>query len=255
MRRRYLLLLLLAAGRSVPAFADRRELRVGLETASPPFAYIDNAGEFAGFNADLSRALCSRMDVTCTFVPSRIPDFAQKLQSRAVDFVPTLSITEARKKVADFTKPFYVAPNRFVVRRGSTLEISPSGLAGKKVGVRRGTVQDRFVSAMYPAAKIQRYADLSELYIDLALGRLDTVLTEEVASRVQFLDVELGRDFTLTGPRFADPAWFGDGIGIAVRKGDDALRNDLDAALQQIRSDGTFDAIRRRYFSFQLEQS
>ena len=74
------------------------------------------------------------------------------------------------------TKPFYVAPNRFVVRRGSTLEISPSGLAGKKVGVRRGTVQDRFVSATYPAAKIQRYADLSELYIDLALGRLDTVM-------------------------------------------------------------------------------
>ena len=80
-------------------------------------------------------------------------------------------------------------------------------------------------------------------------------LAQQRHCRVQFLDVELGRDFTLTGPRFADPAWFGDGIGIAVRKGDDALRNDLDAALQQIRSDGTFDAIRRRYFSFQLEQS
>ena len=238
-----------------PCAAAATELRVGLETAAPPFAFINNTGEFDGFNADLSRALCARMDATCTFVPSRIPEFAQKLQSRAVDFVPGLSITEARRRSADFTRPFYVAPNRFIVRRGTKLEISPEGLAGKILGVRRGTVQDRFVTASYPLAKIRRYGNLQELFIDLALGRLDTVLAEEVASRVQFLDVELGADFELTGPRLADPAWFGDGIGIAVRKGDDRLREALDRAMAAIKADGTFDAIRRRYFTFALETS
>jgi arginine/ornithine transport system substrate-binding protein len=246
-------LLLLAFGAIGPAAAN--ELRVGLETAAPPFAFINNVGEFDGFNADLSRALCARMGVTCTFVASQIPEFAQKLQSRAVDFVPGLSITEARRGVADFTRPFYIAPNRFIVRRGTHLEVSPAGLAGKILGVRRGTVQDRFVTAGFGEAKIRRYSSLQELFIDLALGRLDTILAEEVASRVQFLDVELGADFERTGPRLADSAWFGDGIGIAVRKGDDRLRDALDRALQEIRENGTFDAIRRRYFTFELEAS
>ena len=252
--RRALIGLVVAACAAIGA-AAATELRVGLETAAPPFAFINNAGDYDGFNADLSRALCARMGATCSFVPSRIPEFAQKLQSRAVDFVPGLSITEARRRSADFTLPFYVAPNRFIVRRGTELDVSPAGLAGKILGVRRGTVQDRYVTANYPEAQIRRYGNLQELFIDLALGRLDTVLAEEVASRVQFLDVELGADFELTGPRLADPAWFGDGIGIAVRKGDDRLREALDRALQEIRADGTFDVIRRRYFTFALEAS
>ena len=128
-----------------------------------------------------------------------------------------------------------------------------TGLRGLVVGVQRGTVQDRYVTSTYPAAIVRRYADKTELYLDLALGRLDTALANVVASRVQFLGTDLGAEFEFVGPVLDDKNWFGEGVGIGVRKGDGALLKALNQALREIRSDGTFDAIRSQYFSFELD--
>ena len=98
-----------------------------------------------------------------------------------------------------------------------------------------------------------RYPNRSELFIDLTLGRLDAVLTDVIAGRVEFLETELGADYDFAGPALDDPAWFGRGTGIAVRKGDEELRGALDGALREVRADGTLDAIRSRYFGFSIE--
>lgn len=253
MRRLALFCLLVLAGPVAAASLDREELRVGLGADDPPFAFVSDTGEAAGFEVDLVRALCARLQVRCTFSPTYAPDVLPQLQGHGVDLVPGLTITEARSREMGFTEPYYRAPSRFIVRRGKALDPSAAGLRGTVVGVERGSVQDRYVSATYPAATMRRYDDRTELYLDLALDRLDTVLTDAVAARVQFLSTDLGADFDFVGPQLDDPEWFGKGVGIAVSKGDDRLRTALNGALQAIRGDGTLDAIASLYFPFPLD--
>ena len=92
---------------------------------------------------------------------------------------------------------------------------------------------------MAPFATIRRYADRDELFIDLALGRLDLVISDGVAARSAFLDTELGAGFAFIGPELEAPQFFGEGEAIAVRKGDDELRRALNDALKRIRANGT----------------
>jgi arginine/ornithine transport system substrate-binding protein len=108
------------------------------------------------------------------------------------------------------------------------------------------------MSPIYGAAAIiRRYSDLAELFVDLALGRNDAVLAEVAPARVSFLQTPLGVDFEFMGPEISDERWFGTGIGIAVRKGDNARREALNHALAAIRSDGSYQRIIVRYFNSQ----
>lgn len=251
---RFALLCLLAL--TAPAGAaslDRDELRVGLSTEDPPFAYVSDTGEVAGFAADIARAVCARLRVRCVLGAVDAQEIVSQVQGRAIDFVPGLTITEARRREVDFTDAYYRAASRFIARRGKPLDPSTTGLRGMIVGVERASVQDRYVSANFPVATVRRYGDRSELYLDLALNRLDAVLTDIVAARVQFLGTDLGAEFDFVGPALDDPQWFGDGVGIAVGRGDDRLRQALNEALRGLRGDGTLDVIASQYFPFQLD--
>lgn len=247
--------LLLAAGSASTAAAalERRELRVGVATDEPPFAYLGDDGQFHGFTADVARVLCRRLQVRCTLVPVDTLDPVAPLQSRAVDLIPAVAMTAERRGMVDFTDRYFRAPARFVMPRGRGLDVSPEALNGKAIGVQRGTTQDRYATATYPGSVLRRYPDRAELFIDLALGRLDAVLTNVISGRTEFLDTELGAEFEFAGPVLDDPAWFGEGIGIAVRKGDEQLRAALNDALRQIRADGNLDAIRSRYVGFPID--
>lgn len=240
---------LLTAAPAAAAGLDRRGLRVGLEPDEPPFSSLGDDGRFAGFDADVARAACLELQAACELVPGSAAEFAQLLQGRTVDLVLSIAITEARRRTVDFTEPYYEAPSRFVVPRARPSDVSPKGLEGRTVGVRRDTTQDRYLAATYPGAVVRRYGDPTELYLDLALGRLDAALVDVLAARTQFLDTELGADFDLAGPTLDDPAWFGEGLGVAVRKGDAELRDALNRALRALRADGTLDALRADHFN------
>lgn len=249
------LLLLASAGAAQAAPLARQELRVAVEPNEAPFSAIRDDGTWQGFNVDVASALCRRLRTSCTFVPGTVAEVVQQLQSRAVDMAPGLAITAARQRTLDFTAAYYVAPSRFIAPRARPIDVSPTGLAGKIVGVQRGSAQDGFAAATYPGIVLRRYGDKAELYLDLALGRLDAGLVSVIAGRAQFLDTPLGAEFDLMGPVLDDPAWFGEGVGIAVRKGDAQLLAALNQALRDIRTDGTFDVIRRNYFHFPIDGS
>ncbi|MFO1072554.1 MAG: transporter substrate-binding domain-containing protein [Geminicoccaceae bacterium] len=244
---------LILARPGLAAPLDRGDLRIAVETNQPPFSDQLDDGSWAGFNIDVARALCERLRTSCSFVPSSIVEFEALLRARAADMAPGIAITANRRQNFDFTAPYYAAPSRFVAPRGRALDISPTGLAGKIVGVQRGTTQAAFAAATYAGVELRQYADRTELYLDLALGRLDAVLANEVVARAQFLTTPLGANFDFVGPVLDDPAWFGEGVGIAIRKGDTQLLAALDEALQGLRADGTFEAIRAGYFTFQIE--
>ena len=181
---------------------------------------------------------------------SLLPD----LQDGGIDAaVASISITDERRQLVDFTSKYYQAANRFVGRAGTLIDVSADSLAGKTIGVKRGTTHERYLTSAYgDVVTIRRYANSDEVYVDLALGRLDLALGDAITLTASFLATDLGADFDFVGPALDDPRWFGYGEGIAVRKGNAELLARLDAALGQIRADGTYLAIRLRYFDYDI---
>ena len=164
-----------------------------------------------------------------------------------------MSITEERRKKVDFTDKYYVTPARFVRKRGSGIEIDEAGLAGRTVGVQRATVSENFLRDNYGhLVTIKVYGTQDEANLDFIAGRVDLVIADSVVLLEGLLNTDAGKDAEFVGPDFTDSEWFGDGIGIAVRKGDDALLGRLNEAIGRIRADGTYGEINARYFDFDL---
>ena len=173
--------------------------------------------------------------------------------SRKFDMVvASMSITPERQKVADFSDKYYQTPARFIAKLGSALEVSAAGLKGKKIGVQRSTIHDRYATDTFKQSQIVRYAKQDEVFLDLVSGRIDGTLADSVAVDVGFLKTPAGKGFAFVGPLFTDPSYFGSGAGIALRKGDTALRDKLNAAIKAIRANGVYKTIEARYFDFDL---
>jgi arginine/ornithine transport system substrate-binding protein len=247
------LALLISATSVRLALADEA-LRIGVQNERPPFSFTDADGELRGFDVEIARALCAMLQAACDLLPREFASLIPDLQEGRIDAaVASMSITEQRLQLVDFTDKYYQAANRFVARRATIADVSPGDLAGKIVGVKRGTTHDRYLTSTVPnASSIRRYSNSDEIYIDLALGRLDLALGDAISLTESFLETDLGREFDFVGAPLSDPGWFGHGEGIAVRKGDTQLLERLNQALRQILTDGTYDEIRSEYFDYDI---
>jgi ABC-type amino acid transport substrate-binding protein len=96
------------------------------------------------------------------------------------------------------------------------------------------------------------YATQDEANADLVSGRVDLVMANGVALLEGFLRTDAGQGFAFVGDDYSDPAFHGEGAGIAIRKGEQELVNAFDAAILQIRADGTYKAINDKYFDFDI---
>ena len=257
MRRRHLISLAAVAVSmtlSVSALAkDWTKIRIGVEGAYPPFSQVGPDGKLTGFDIDTANALCEQMKAQCTLVQQDFDGMIPALQARKFDAViASMSITEERKKSVNFSDKYYKTPNRFIAKKGSTLQVTPEGLKGKRIGVQRSSVNDRFVSDVFKHAEIVRYNKQDEIYLDLASRRLDGTVVDAVAADAGFLKKPQGKDFAFIGPAFVDPKYFGEGVGIAMRKSDADLQKQFNAAIAAIRANGTYKKIQDKYFDFDI---
>jgi arginine/ornithine transport system substrate-binding protein len=232
---------------------DKRHVKIGTEGAYPPFNAIDSNGQLVGFDVDIAKALCDAANFDCEFVVQDWDGIIPGLIAKKYDaIVASMSITDKRKEVVDFTEKYYQTPGRFVAAKGSNFDISADGLAGKVVGVQRATTHENFLRAKFPKVDVRTYATQDEANADLVSGRLDLVMADSVALLEGFLKTDAGKDFEFVGPGYIDPKYHGVGAGIAVRKGDDDLRVQLNEAIDKIRSDGTYQKIAGKYFDFDV---
>ncbi|MNN08492.1 Lysine-arginine-ornithine-binding periplasmic protein precursor [compost metagenome] len=100
-------------------------------------------------------------------------------------------------------------------------------------------------------ATIVPYGTQNEIYLDVAAGRLDGTVADATLLEDGFLKTDAGKGFAFVGPSFTDAKYFGDGIGIAVRKGD-ALKDKINAAIAGIRANGKYKQIQDKYFNFDI---
>lgn len=229
-------------------------LRIASEGARPPYNYLEN-NKLAGFEIDLARDLCARMKVSCSFTAQDWDGLIPGLLAHRYDAImAAMEITDdARQKIA-FTKPYIRIPSAFLTsKEHASLDMSPPGLVDKTIGVESGSAQEAYVEDVYKQSEIRPYATLQEAILDLAEGRIDAVIAGKDAI-VDFMKRRKEAQCCVIAADVPhDPAYFGEGIGIGLRKEDEDLKAMFEKALDSCVADGTFAKIEAKYFDFKIK--
>ena len=228
------------------AHAQDATLKIGTEGAYPPFNNLAADGKVEGFDIDIAQALCDEMKVKCEFVTQDWDGIIPALQAGKFDaIVASMSITPEREKQVSFTNPYYTNSLSFVAPKDS--DFSADKTDGKTIGVQQGTIAADFAEKTYPGAEVKAYPTQVEAYTDLANGRLDAVLAD-FGVQYGFIKSAEGACCATKGEAVSSD----DKIGIAVRKGDDALIKKFNDALAAIRANGKYKEINAKYFDFDV---
>jgi polar amino acid transport system substrate-binding protein len=238
-----------------PAAAkDWTEVRIASEGARPPYNFIEGENELKGFDIDLGRELCARMKVTCTFVQRDYDRLIPDLEGNHYDAImAAMQITDARRERIDFSVPYVRMPGAFAAQRHRKIKAAtPEALKGHTIGVEEQTAHETWLTDNYTESTIKSYYSLEEAMLELANGRIDALLADKLALD-QFLKQRKEAQcckFLADVPR--DPVYFGEGIGVGLRKDDAELKALFDKAIEDVVGDGTYAKIRAKYFDFEI---
>lgn len=234
---------------------EAKPVRIGIEAAYPPFAMKTPEGAITGFDYDIGNALCAEMQAKCVWIEQEFDGLIPALKVRKFDAVlSSLAITPERLKSVDFTNKYYATPARLAMKAGTVLNDPLVDLKGKKIGVQRASIYDRYATDVFaPAgAEVVRYGSQNEIFLDLTAGRVDATLADVVNIDDGFLKTDAGKGFALVGPDYTEAKYFGDGVGIAVRKGDTAMAERFNKAIAAIRANGKYQEVQDKYFQFNV---
>lgn len=227
-------------------------MRIATEGAYPPFNYVDGEGRLAGFDVDIAQALCKAMGAECEIVAvdwDHILDGLADGSYRAV--VASMAKTPERDAKADFTDSYYRSRSAFIAVAGRYDDVSPEALAGKRLTAAEGTVQIDYLERVYGATStIVPAKDTPDSYRLLAAGETDLILSDAL-NCLDFLGSAEGAEFDFAGEALPGEATSSTAY-IAVRQGDDALRERINEAIRTIRLDGTYERINHKYFPFSI---
>ncbi|MGE5247879.1 MAG: transporter substrate-binding domain-containing protein [Verrucomicrobiota bacterium] len=222
---------------------SRGKLAVGVKTDAPPFGYVDSAGDLQGFDVDIARYLAralfedaSRLELVPVTSGSRIPF----LYSEWIDMiVANMTVTEDRKRVLDFSDPYFVSASLLLVPAGSAVR-GIEDLGGKAVAVLQGSVQEKDLEQVAPAAKRVAFPTLTAAVAALREKKVAALCQDDVV--VAALARE-NRDLSAVGKPFLPRPY-----AIAVRKGDVSTLQWVNEKLSAMKRDGTYDRLREKYF-------
>ena len=161
----------------------------------------------------------------------------------------SMSITAERMKSIDFSDKYYNTPTVVIDTKRAKFDATPEGLKGKYLGVQTATIHKVYAEKYFTKAKIKEYQTQDEINQDLVSGRLHATQADSLAL-ADFLETDEGKACCeLKGTVADDPVILGSGVGAGIRKGDDALKSKINAA---IRANGKYDKVSKKYFDFDI---
>lgn len=241
----------LAIGFGTAAAQEALKVGFGAEPYAP-FTSSDASGKWVGFEIDFAQALCKQMQVTCEPTPIAWDGIIPALTSGKIDMIiGSMSITEERKQTIAFSDRYYYTSASFIAPKGSGLDIKPEGMQGKIIGVQTGTTNADYLQKAYgDAAEVKIYNTQDEVSSDLAAGRIDAMLVDQVFADT-YIASDQGKDMEVVGTAPADAA-FGEGIGVGLRKEDTELLAKVNAGIKALLDSGEYDKIAKNYFAFDI---
>jgi polar amino acid transport system substrate-binding protein len=249
-------------GVRVPGFWDPRRrpekpdlsrlsgIRFLTETDYPPFNYAGPDGNPQGFNIDLARMICEELKLTCTIQMRRFETLVPALNANQADAaIASITATPEMRAKVDFTDSYYRTPARFVTRRDSPIDDPlPERLEGKKVAVVAGTAHEAYLKALFTEVEVRPYPSADEARLALRRGDVDLLFGDAMSLAFWLNGTDSENCCAFRGGPYIDSRYFGEGIGIAVRRGNDTMRLALNWALFRVWEQGRFTDLWLRYF-------
>jgi len=243
------IILAAAAASSFALAANATAINICVEGAYPPFSSTEASGAVVGFDIDIANALAAEMGMEATMVKTDWDGIIPALLEGKCDaIIASMSITEDRKQVIDFSAKYYSSPASFLGADGMSVDM----LDGKVVGVQRGTIHQDFMEGEFPNVELRLYGSQDEVYLDLTAGRIDAAMGDAIAMQDGFAKTDAGAGYSLFGPSYSVPEYHGEGEGVGVRQEDTELRDAFSAAILAIRASGEYAAINDKYFDIDI---
>ena len=224
---------------SVSAMA-KDKIFVGTNAEFPPFEYLEK-GEVTGFDIELVNELGKVMDADVKVIDMSFDGLLPALQMKKVDLVIAgMTATEERKKTVSFTQPYYTASQVIIVKEGNNSIKSFDDLKGKKVAVMLGFTGDTIVSEI-EGVNVERFNAAYAGIMALQADKVEAVV----------LDSEPAKNYVKQNPGLvlAEADAEQEEYAIALRKNDKALLEKVEKALAEIKANGTYDALIKKYFN------
>lgn len=213
-------------------------LTVGTNAEFPPFEYVDDNGEPDGFDIALIKAIGEKLGVTVEVENMEFEALVSAIGSKIDLAIAGMTVTDERQASVDFSNPYYDALQYVIVPEGSEIA-SFDDLAGKNIGVQLGTTGDFIASDDVEGANVSQYNKGVDAVNDLLNGRVDCVIIDKNPAQV-FETQFSGKIKALDGAQFGFEV---ENYAIALPKGDAALAQQVNKALEEIKADGTFDQL------------
>lgn len=245
-------LLALAAAMLIGTAANAAPLKIGIAAEPyPPFSSPDAAGNWVGWEIDFIKAVCAAGAMDCVITPVAWDGIIPSLTGGQIDAImASMSITAERMQTIDFSDKYYNTPTDIVGPKGVAMTPDADGLKGKILGVQVSTVHEAYAQKHFAGvvAEIKIYQTQDEANQDLVAGRIDATQADSLTLQA-FLDSDAGKACCeFKGHVADDPEVLGLGVGVGLRKGEDALKAQFNAAIAKVIADGTYDKISAPYF-------
>jgi polar amino acid transport system substrate-binding protein len=233
-----------------PDLARLTAIRFMTEVDYPPFNFAGPDGNPSGFNVDLARMICEELKVTCTVQMRRFDTLLDSLDANRGDAaIASIAVSEQTRRRVDFSDPYYRPSARFVVRRDARTDaVTPEAIEGKKVAVVTGSAHEQYLRTLFTEADVRRYPDPDAAREALRQGEVDFLFGDGFALSFWLNGASSASCCAFAGGPFIESRFFGEGIGVAVKRGNDTLRLAINWALFRIWETGRFTDLWLRYF-------
>ncbi|MCM2534331.1 transporter substrate-binding domain-containing protein [Neobacillus pocheonensis] len=222
---------------------DSKVYKIGVDTTYPPFEF-KNRNEYKGIDIELINAIAKNQGFKIDLSPMDFGGIIPAMQANQLDVaIAGMSITDERKKVVDFSTPYFNAGLTVVVKKDNTTIKSVDDLKGKTVAVKKGTTGSKYAldNADKLGIKVVQFNDSPAMFQEVANGNADALIEDYPVISYAIAQKDLG--LKIVGDRLN-----GDKYGIAVLKGQNKdLLAKIDKGLAELQKDGTYDKILKKY--------
>ena len=226
---------------------------LGLDADFAPMGFTDDNGEIVGFDIDLAKAVGEKMGVDVEVKPIDWDSKDMELSSGKIDVIWNgFSITDERRQEVLFSNPHLSTKQSIVVKKGSDIT-KKADLAGKKIALQDGSTSEDALkadTATYESVgddNISRFKENSQVLMEVDSGRADAAVIDEVFVRYYLQKENLLDKYTVLEEGFDEEDY-----GVGGRKGDYALMEAINKALDECKADGTTSEISQKWFGEDL---
>ena len=215
------------------------KLTMATNAAFPPYEMTTDAGEFEGIDIDTAKAIAEKLGLELQIDDMDFDAALLSVQQGKADIVMAgVTVTDERKAVMDFSDSYATGIQSIIVPEGSDIT-SPDDLAGKKIGTQRGTTGYIYCSDDFGDDAVVAYDDGLTAVQALNNGQVDAVV----------IDYAPAKEFVAANPGLVilDTSYAEEDYAIGMAKGNTALLDAINGALEELKADGTLQAIVDKY--------